>query len=94
MKKSKIIAIAICLMITILTILRLLIDSTTLAGTIIRIMWIISGILATILAAIHLMTAKKRTQGDGSPGKTGDGSPGTQGDRTQGDRTQGDGSPV
>ena len=60
MKKSKIIAVAFCLMITILTILRLLIDSTTLAGTIIRIMWIISGVLATILAVIHLMKAKKR----------------------------------
>lgn len=60
MKKSKIIAVAFCLMITILTILRLLIDSTTLAGTIIRIMWIISGVLATILAVIHLMKAKKQ----------------------------------
>ena len=59
MKKTKIIAVAFCLMITILTILRLLIDSTTLTGIIIRIMWIVSGVLATILAIIHLMKAKK-----------------------------------
>ncbi|MBP3692436.1 MAG: hypothetical protein J6I80_04240 [Clostridia bacterium] len=63
MKKSKIIAVAFCLMITTLTILRLLIDDTSLAGTIIRIMWIISGVLATILAIIHLMKEKKGDKG-------------------------------
>ena len=62
MKKSKMIAVVFCLMITILTILRLLIDSTTFTGIIIRIMWIVSGVLATILAIIHLTKAKKHDE--------------------------------
>lgn len=60
MKKNKITAFAFCLVITTLTVLRLFIDSTTSAGTVIRILWIISGVLATILAVIHLMKAKKQ----------------------------------
>ena len=40
-KKSKIIAVVLCLMIVILTVLRLLIDSITLAATIITIIWMI-----------------------------------------------------
>ena len=59
MKKSKIIVVVFCLVITILTILRIVIDSTTLAGIIVRIMWTISGVLAAILAIIHLMKLKK-----------------------------------
>ena len=47
-------------MITILTILRLCIGSPTWVGIFIRIMWIVSGVLATILEKIHLMKTKKR----------------------------------
>ena len=57
-KKSKIIAVVFCLMIVILTILRFLIDSTTLAGTIITIIWMISVLLASIHPVICLMKAK------------------------------------
>ena len=59
MKRNKITVIAFCLMIAILTVLRIILDETILIGMVVRIIWIISGLLATILAIIHLIKTKK-----------------------------------
>lgn len=58
--KRKIAVIIFCVIITILTILRLFIHNTTFIGMIIRIMWLTFGVVATVLAIIHLIKVRQR----------------------------------
>ena len=60
MRKKQILAIVLCIIITFLTIIRFFVDDTTSMGMIIRIMWITSGVIATILAIIYLIKLKQR----------------------------------
>ena len=60
MRKKQIVAIVLCIIIIFLTIIRFLIDNATPIGIIIRIMWITSGVIATILAIMHLIKFKQR----------------------------------
>ncbi len=53
------IAFIFCLVIITLTILRLFIDTTTLFGMIIRIMWMVCGAFVIVFGIIHLVKAKK-----------------------------------
>lgn len=55
MKRRKVCAILLCVLVILLTILRICISSNSLFGTIIRIMWIALGILATILSIVFLV---------------------------------------